>query len=312
MNLLQNEWVKFSNLKLYLLTILLTILLNLGNCLIMEHNDMSTWKDDALVMLETYKASLEESTLAGVPEEYCNTFSEEISIIDYSLNNNIPYKVLTAIRHTLSMANVLPFLLIIIIFSCSKVFIKEYECNTWKNLLCTGISPNKLFNSKILYIFVHSFYLIASYFLVCVFIGLIIYGNNDNIIGLQYVNGDIVEFNQFSELLKTYGIFIAKALFCCMLTVLCVLLTKGKVSSLIIPIAFYFMASYINGFLGDNIGRFLPFKYMSANSYSQFSDGAELLFGIFIPVIYIVLMYVAASFMFKLLFRNREVQIKGI
>lgn len=131
-----NEFKKIWNVKTIIILTLILAIINIIYVGAEGTNSKSDWKSVAKENRQLDEEYLKEFESF---EEYDQTDYElyqktvdDITIIDYSLENDIPYGNYSAWDHILNVQNlVMLFVLILLIYGC-KIVGCEYDCGTWK------------------------------------------------------------------------------------------------------------------------------------------------------------------------------------
>lgn len=264
MKLLKNEIIKNLKWKVFIISLLLTVAVNVVGILIVEKGDKENWKENALNIRQSYSESLEECLEEGVEENYYTVFEEQIKLIDFSLEHNVPYGVMTAKKHVMRMTEMFRVLVIAFMFLISGVVADEYESRTWKNLLMTGVSKRKLLCTKETFCCLYAIGLLIGYFVICAICGMIAFGVNTSGVGLEVVNGTVMQINQYAEIFKVYMLFAIKLVFYTTITVTAVVFLKKGIFALLIVSILSFSNDLIASMIPvDLINKVLPFRYLA-------------------------------------------------
>ncbi len=297
MKLLKNEVTKNIKWKVLLIALIFILAVNIVQILIVDKGNMENWKEDAIQLKQSYTEGLEECIEEGIDERYYSAFEQQIKIIDYSLEHNIPYGVMTMKKHVIRMIDLFRILVIAIVFLISGVVADEYEACTWKNLLMTGISKSKLLYTKILFCWLYALFLLLCYFIVSVICGIIAFGFQPTSIGLELVDGTVMQVNQYIEILKDYVIFAIKLVFYATVTVTAVVFLKKGIMALLIASILSFANGFISSIISvDVINDILPFRYLAI---TKIGNTMELIKMLCVLCIYIILFVVISRVKFE-------------
>lgn len=256
--LLKNEFRKNFNLKQFIIIVLLMALMNVAGIFICENQPLNNWRNYAIEKREEYLSYIEDDD----NEDITATFEEEIVLIDYSLENDIPYGTTGIWKHLSKMTGLFSVIIIIVIYMNSKIFLNEYECNTWKNLFCTQATRNRIFMGKAIYCLFQIIIYLMFYMLAGIICG-VTFGTGHGIVELSVQGGQVVETNLMVYIMVSYGITLLQMIFYVSVAITTILLIKEKKLAIILPIMIMLISSMLNQWIGDNaVANFLPFKYL--------------------------------------------------
>lgn len=256
--LIRNEFKKNFSIKQFVIIVLVMLLMNIAGIFIYENVAYDNWRDYAIEKREEYQGYIDGDD----SKEITGTFEEEIALIDYSLEHNIPYGTTGIWKHLNKMIGFFSIITVILIYINSKVFLCEYECNTWKNLFCAGVKKSRIFLSKIIYCLFRIIIYLVIYFVSGVICGMAL-GMEHGMVELSVIDGQIIEINLPEQIAVSYGIMIFQMLFYLAITVMAVFFIKEKKMAIILPLIILFFSNTINQWINDRgIAQIIPFKYL--------------------------------------------------
>ncbi len=260
--LYKNEFLKNYNLKQFVVIVLLMAVVNIAGIFLFENVSMDDWRNYALEKKEEYMEYID----ADDSEEITETFVEEIMLIDYSLEHDIPYGTTGMWNHLNRMIGLFGIITIIMVYINVKVFLNEYECNTWKNLFCTETKRNKIFVSKIVFCVLRIILYLAIYLLTGVICGMTL-GMGHGMVELSVVDGQVIENNLAGQIVVSYGMAILQMLFYISTAVAAIMVVKEKKLVIILPVLIMIISNTFSQWFGEKvITEILPFKYLEKMS----------------------------------------------
>lgn len=275
-----NEFVKNFRVKYVVIIIILLILINIFSILLMDRSNISNWISNAKIQRQSYTEALTECLEKGVEQKYYEVFEEKILLIDYSLKHNIPYGVADAAKHSIRMTELFVFFQIVLIFILGSVLVKEYESNTWKNLLMTGVNRGSLLLTKVLFCYIYCIILVLIYFVINLICGIIAFDGRLLNINIGIENGVIVENNPILELIFLYLTFLLKQLFYVSISIMLIIISKGKLISMVLPSLLVLGVNPIASSMKEfYLNKILPFKYLASSNANDLTQ-AFLMFAI--------------------------------
>ncbi len=300
---LVNEFKKVWNVKTI---IILTLILAVVNVIYVGAAGVSSKSDWRSVAKENRQ--LDEDYLKEYEslEEYDQTDYElyqktvdDITIIDYSLENDIPYGNYSAWDHILSVQNLVTlFVLILLIYGC-KIVGCEYDCGTWKNVLMHYPNRNRIIITKIVYAIIQTFLLVIFIHIVSLIIGSICYGNLADISQLTVSNGNVVSESVLPEILRSMVLIFLQACFFILTGFLINMLTGKSRTALIISFALLVFSANIENLIEKvSFHKLLPFYWMNKTDYSL-SAGGEWMSFLITMIVYIIIFAAANILIFN-------------
>lgn len=279
--LLLNEFKKQNILVIIIFTIILSVGLNLLAYYSSDNNTIDNWRENAIsekAEFEEYLAEQEAKKDTDKNEEIISQCQSGINEINYCLENDIPYEVVSLGGYLININGMDTFIFMIIIIFSARVFIIEDDNKTWKNLFTTNVKRRKILESKILFGIVMAIAISVIFFVVCLVNGIAL-GNMELTSTIRVWNADHYMVNSLaSKLFSTYMIFIIKAIFFSVFVIMISGLCKlGYVTYLISIIALLF-GDLVEGVMaGKEINNYLPFKYLFSTANSVFFESSLLL-----------------------------------
>lgn len=138
--LLINELKKQNILVIIIFTIILSVSLNLLAYYSSDNNTIDNWRENAIsekAEFEEYLAEQEAKKDTEQNKEIISQCQSGINEIDYCLENDIPYEVVSLGGYLININGMDTFVYMIIIIFSARVFIIEDDNRTWKNLFTT-------------------------------------------------------------------------------------------------------------------------------------------------------------------------------
>lgn len=153
LKLLINETKKNNILTVFIVATILFAGINILLNFSIESYTMSNWKEKAQEerkiaeqFIESNKANPESDS-----DEIINSWKEVINEIDYCLDNDIPYGVMTVWEYLINIEGMSTFVFLVVIVFVARIFNIEDEYRTWKNLFTTSVSRKRILMSKVLF-----------------------------------------------------------------------------------------------------------------------------------------------------------------
>lgn len=274
----KNEFLKNFRWKASAITVIILVIINVFHISIAETNSDEDWKQYAGEMRQSYNEALEECERENMDESICDTFTEQIALIDYSIEHGIPYGAMNVWKHMVRMTEMFEVLLLLLLFVFGSVFIKEYESHTWKNLLLTGVGRNRLFFTKWIFGYIWGLMIAGVHLAVSFLCGTAAFGINARVISPELADGVVVEQNLCMQIFKLYGMFAIKTLFYSAFTTMCVVFLEGRMMAVLIPcvlaLSTHFIATAISG---SPFSEVLPFSYLALSDIQGIREWTKMM-----------------------------------
>lgn len=279
--LLINELKKQNILVIIIFTIILSVSLNLLAYYSSDNNTIDNWRENAIsekAEFEEYLAEQQAKKDTEQNEEIISQCQSGINEIDYCLENDIPYEVVSLGGYLININGMDTFVYMIIIIFSARVFIIEDDNRTWKNLFTTNVKRRKILESKILFGILMSLAISVIFFVVCLVSG-IAFSNMELTSTIRVWNVDHYMVESLStKLFTTYMIFIIKAIFFSVFVIMLSGLCKLGYVTYLISIITLLFGDLIEGVMADKlINNYLPFKYLFSTANSVFFESNLLL-----------------------------------
>ncbi len=218
---------------------------------------------------------------------------KQIAIIDYSIENNIPYQQLTVVSNLVKNEYIINFIIIIIMFCVYSLITIEDENKTWKNLcvLHKGKYVKSLTNKIIAqYVIVIIMFVMITF--VALIYGMIIYGNANNI-KLIYDNGTIIRDNYNNDIVNIFIGSIIRSCFYSTITYMLACLTKRNKLALVLSIIiFVFEKQIASLFELLHIEWIMPIKHLGVLEEMARSGISNVIISSIYIVTVIIMMYI--------------------
>lgn len=279
--LLINEFKKQNILLITIFTIILSVSLNLLAYYSSENNTIDNWRENAIsekAEFEEYLAEQEAKKDTERNDEIISQCQSGINEINYCLENDIPYEVVSLGGYLININGMDTFVYMIIIIFSARVFIIEDDNRTWKNLFTTNMNRRKTLVSKILFGVLMSVAISVMFFVLCLVSGIAL-SNMELTSTIRVWNVDhYMTESLASKLFAAYMIFIIKAIFFSVFTIMIAGLCKLGYVTYLISIITLLFGDLIEGVMADKkINNYLPFKYLFSNANSVFFESNLLL-----------------------------------
>lgn len=301
--LLINEFKKQNILLITIFTIILSVSLNLLAYYSSDNNTIDNWREKAITEkaeFEEYLAEQEAKKDAERNDEIISQCQSGINEINYCLENDIPYEVVSLGGYLININGMDTFVYMIIIIFSARVFIIEDDNRTWKNLFTTNMKRGKILASKITFGILMSIAISVMFFVLSLVSGMAL-GNMELTSTIRVWNVDhYMTESLASKLFATYIIFIIKAIFFSVYTIMIAGLCKLGYVTYLISIITLLFGDLIEGIMADKeINNYLPFKYLFSTANSVFFESNLLLKTCLVLIPWIILFVVITLLLFN-------------
>lgn len=302
LNLFINETKKNNILTIFIIATIIFVGINFLLSFSIESYTMSNWKEKAQEerkiaeqFIESNKANPESDS-----EEIINSWEETIHEIDYCIDNDIPYGVMTVWEYLINIEGMSTFVFLVVIVFVARIFNIEDEYRTWKNLFTTSVSRKRILTSKVLFGCVLTV-LLSLYFTIISFLfGAVANGNVSSLTLNIWENNHYIHKNIFAATVIVYALFILRALLYASLTLMISSMCKKNVISYLVPIIILFIGELIyDNFDHYTICKYLPFRYLFTSGSDYLTGGLNTGFSIVILMLYTVVFMVSSILMFR-------------
>lgn len=279
--LIYNEIKKQNIILMLAISIALFFVMNMLVYITINDTNIKNWREMAQKERTETEEFLEHAEHEGhgkENQELKESFTETIREIDYCLTNDIPYGVVSMGAYLINVNGMDTFVFLIIIVFAVRVFGVEDENKTWKNLYTTSMSKQKIICSKILFSALLAVGLSAVFFCVSTICATIFSGAEFSST-IRIWNVDHYDYkNVLGSIAGLNAIFVLKAMFFAMFTVMISSLTKKSYITYLISLWLLLFGEWIvNAINNDTINNHLPFRYLYTTSDNFFGEKNLLL-----------------------------------
>ncbi|MBM7542256.1 ABC transporter permease subunit [Amphibacillus cookii] len=273
MNLLKCEFRKLVDLKRLVVIGSLTILLISLYSLLFSSEPISEWKEsageirvlqkDAIESLSQQSDDLEENEIVNT--QIIRTIETEIDLIDYSIENDIPYRPSNVWFFMTKLEMLTLFIIITSLLLGSRVLAVEDENNTWINIIKSCNNRSSIIAAKLISAIITVVTYFLLFYIIGFIIGLIRFGINGNdFVTVGWIDGSFEMENMIVSFIKTIGLGMTKAIFYTVLiSALNIVIGKNKIC-VFIGICLVVFNEYISAFLANyKLNSIFPFKYLA-------------------------------------------------
>lgn len=303
MKSLIDEYRKTWTLKNLIIVVGLFLAINVMYFFLNSPTTTSDWRQEAQDTKsfdEEYLNDTKEfDTYDSIDLVLIENAKNEIQIIEYSLENNIPYGNISVWTHSKNVLITSIFVVIIMVIIGGKTISCEYECGTWKNLMSTGKSRYEKLIEKYFYTFLQVFCGVFLFALVTFIFGSIFYGSIGTTTNLQVISNEIVTVSILPTITSSLYVLFVKTIFFTFFTQSLNLITRNGKISIITGVLFIVFSSNINAYLKDyTVSKYLPFQYLVYKGSDLSSMSSYLTYTI-ILILYIILFLSVGSVLFN-------------
>lgn len=302
LNLLKNE-IKKNNIGIvFIVAAFLFIGINILLSISIDSYTMSNWREKSIEEKQLADKFIEQNKKEPEDdsEEIIASWEETKAEIDYCLENNIPYGMMSAWEYLINIDGMGTFVFLIVIIFVAKVFNVEDEFGTWKNIFTSCVSKRKVVISKVIYGTLLAAILAVFFFAISFVFGLLQNGGiSDH--SFKYWQGNYyIEKNAVSLVMLIYLIFVFKAIIYAEMTLFISAVCKKNIFSYMIPLIVLLIGELIyDRFDGYNISKYLPFRYMFTIGQDYVSGTYSMSTCMIILSIYSVLFMILSVGLFK-------------
>lgn len=222
--------------------------------------------------LETYKEDSEDEYHI---KDIC---IEKIAVIDYCIENNIPYQQLSVISNLSKNALLANFVIIFILLLIYNLVSVEYSNGTWKYLvILNNGNYKKIMLKKKLATYAIIAGLIIIFLASAIIYGIVVYKNWWNVL-IDFIDGKVIVTTYTSEIINMIVGLIAKGMVYGSLTfLLAVILKEKKIGIIGMVLLVLFESTIYNFFNNFKISAVLPYQYL--HIVENVSDYGPLMVG---------------------------------
>lgn len=281
---------------------MLTFLL-FGNMFIymLYDNNGADWRANAASEKEYYVEALKQVESQGEDElGIASTCVEQMSIIDYSLANDIPYQSVSVFENISKNSILANFVVIIISLVAYNLICVEFSNDTWKNVVIFNSGNyKKILAKKRMASYVAMFGMILMFMLVAILFGAVVYKDWSNIV-LEYRNGTIIESTYNNDIVDMAAGLVVRGCFYSGLAFLLASLFKDKKIGVVVLVLLVIFESSIYELIRKfNISDFLPFNNLNVLMNVTDYTATAIVGATAIVVAYVVLMEMGAYYALK-------------
>ena len=216
MKYVRNEWMKLWSKKSSWIMLVLLLLVIIGYAGITKYfevkdNLSETWEQEAQSQIDMYKSwAAEEET----PDPY---YSEQIQLLQYQLDHNMPGDFLISFSNMLSFGtDMIVLATIFAVIVAAGIVSSEFGTGTVKMLLTRPVSRWKILLSKLVTVILYGLTLFVVGVIVAGVVGLILFGTGSSV-ELQVVDGVVKELSPWRVILEgtllSFGDFFMSIIF---------------------------------------------------------------------------------------------------
>ncbi|KAB1435769.1 ABC transporter permease subunit [Candidatus Galacturonibacter soehngenii] len=303
MKSLTDEYRKTWTLKNIILVIGIFLAINVMYFFLNAPTTSADWRQEAQSTKsfdeEYLKDTKEFDTYDNIDLVLIENAKNEIQIIEYSLENNIPYGNISVWTHSQNVLIASVFVVIIMVIIGGKTISCEFECGTWKNLVSTGTSRYEKLIEKYIYTLLQALCGVFLFALVTFIFGSIFYGSINTTTKLQIISNEIVKVSLLPVLIGSFYVLFMKIVFFTFFTQSLNLISRNGKFSIIIGVLFIVFSSNINTYLKDYaISKYLPFQYLVYKASDLSSVPGYLTYS-FVLIIYMIIFLSIGSIIFN-------------
>lgn len=306
LRLIHNENIKIVFQLKTLIMAILIVVITFGLGLFTYTEKDISWKKSAEEQVQRLEKSREEAvkkmseepqndSTKKINELILSMYDDNLKVLRYCIDKNIPYKVMTPLKFTYEAASIIGLILLFMIVQASNTVANEYSMGTIKQLLMKPYRRWKILLSKYL-----SIVLISTGFLILLFsisyiVGAMKFsGNGSGIVEVILNDGMIVERNVVEYTIQAYLFGLVEILMLTALSLMLAVIFKNVTISIIASIGLWMGGAIATNFLGKySWYKFLIFPHLDLKQYlpgetPSISDGT-IAFSIVMLVVYFII-----------------------
>lgn len=306
-NLIKAELLKIVGKKSMKISILIVLILMVGNCLLQATNEtnIKNWKEETQKFVEKTGKELEEGK--GTEDEEFNEIflRDDYEVAKYCLENEIPYNVVTPVKFVYGNTFMLPILMILLLFIAIFNFIDEFQFGTIKQILTRPYRRSTILGIKqivfsILAVFVFLLQILISYI-----IGILFFHQNGNtVIDVKYLDGKIIQINMVKEIFQSVGAYFVAFLLLLGIAYLLICLVRNSILPVITTAVLWYGSGMITEYLKKKaIIKYTIFPHLDLTQYIQGKElvlsGNTLALSIVILAIHFIVIEAVVFYLFK-------------
>lgn len=209
MKLVQNEWMKIWHKKgswvMLILTVAALFVLLIGTkSLFASEQQNMTWQQEQQASIKQMKEDIASGEYNTMPDSL-KSMKEEIELAQYRLDHNLqPVTSNSTVGFINNSSSLITFVSLFSIIVAATITSFEFGSGTIKMLLTRPISRWKILLSKLLTTLIFSISLGVVTYVLAIALGYIFF--NSSAVNLEFVNGQIVQTNIFTESLSSYAL----------------------------------------------------------------------------------------------------------
>lgn len=300
MRYLRNELKKSISI-IEILAMLVFLIVGNWFIYLLYENKETDWRVHAISEKEYYVEALKQIETQGEDELGITKICvEEIAIIDYALENDIPYKKLSVFEN-ISKNNILTnFIVIMISLMAYNIICVEFNNDTWKNVVIFNSSNyKKIFLRKKMVSHIITIGMIGVFVAVAILFGAMVYRNWSNVI-LYYSNGIVNEGTYNNDIINMLtGVFIRGCVYSS-LAFLFAALFKEKKGGIVVLVLIIIFENTIHELTNEmSISTYLPFRNINVLLNITDYKISEIIGAVSVIFVYVVLIEIGAYYALK-------------
>lgn len=253
----RNEFIKVWTFKKIVILIMFIFIANMIAYGLCENTSNDNWQEEASKIKQEYVDILSQ-------EESNEVVANEIRIIEYCIENNIPYEEYGFFSYLDKVTLFNNFLLIIIVMFSVGTYTIEKMSGSIKNILCTGISMRTVINYKYIYLLLQAIVIIISFYSISSIIGISFFADSFNYKSIVLSEGNIKEISLVAKVIVSILLLCIKSVFMITITEIIYIIFNGSKWGEYLSIFLILFSSLISQIIPwEQVDNLLPFKYLS-------------------------------------------------
>ncbi len=285
--------------------IAILVFIFIGNIVItFFYHDSSFSSKKALYDERDMYAETLETYREGIEDEYDmkDICIKKIAIIDYCIENNIPYQQLSVISNLSKNVLLINFIIIFMLLLVYNLISVEYSNGTWKYLIILNKGNYKrIMLKKKLAVYTIILGVTFIFLVSAIIYGSVVYKEWSNVV-IDYINGKIIVTTYTSEIINMIIGLLVRGIVYGSLTFLLAVILKEKKIGIIGMVLLVLFENTIYTFLDNfKVSVVLPYRYLYI--LENVSDYQALIVGK--AVIYIIVFLVLLNLLTYWLLKNK-------
>ncbi len=308
--LIQNELIKTFFQKKAIVFICILILTVIASGIYGLKNDQGNlWKSKTEQQISNLKQTISEeevkSNLSDVDKEMLKSDQDNLHLMEYRLNHNMPDNVETPLRFAYE-SNGLVFLIVLFmaVFSANLIA-NEYTGGTIRQILIKPIKRWKLFLAKYASAIIVCLLLCIILYSVAVIIGFLFFGHNSmSINDVVLLNGNLVERNMLSFVVLSTLSDVFSIIVTCSITFLMATIVRSGALAIVTTLGVYFAGLIGGSFISSSqIYRYILTTNLTLSKYLPGEQlpfkGATFAFSLTVCLAYMVTFLIIGTLIFE-------------